>query len=286
MGPKGRGKGKNFTSSELDTMLIVVEKLLPMGGDHWDQVTMEYNKKVSADRIRNAESLRKKFKTLRNVKKPDCPIEVKRAKRAQYSIEAKMGIETLESGDENDEDGKMTEESSSEDDGDGGANVEVCTTNDDEGQPPPAKESKPPPNPKTQSAALNRVGYTSSEILEMGRSTSSMSPTLSNASSPSSSTKRSIDNVLQDLSSMSTRQEPEGFMSYTEMMMLQRQDDARREERAEELRRERDAIRRQEAREAEERQERRDERREEAAAKRDAIQMQMMMTFIASMKEK
>jgi hypothetical protein len=92
MGPKGRGKGKNFTSSELDTMLIVVEKLLPMGGDHWDQVTMEYNKKVSADRIRNAESLRKKFKTLRNVKKPtgdpDCPIEVKRAKRAQYSIEA------------------------------------------------------------------------------------------------------------------------------------------------------------------------------------------------------
>jgi hypothetical protein len=235
MAPKSKGKGKNFTSSELDAMLTVVEELLPLGGDHWEHVALEYNKKVSADRVRNAESLRKKFKTLRNVKKPtgdpDCPIEVKRAKRAQYSIEAKMGVETFESGEDDElediiEDGNINisdEESSSDEGGDGGG-----AGDDDDGEPP-AKKAKPP-KPKPQSAAVNRVGKSTTELLDMSRSMSSSSPTPSTTSSHSGAAKKTIDKMLQDLSSSSassSRPEEEGFMSYTDIMMWQRQDDAR-----------------------------------------------------------
>jgi hypothetical protein len=311
MGPKSKGKvtkGKNFTASELNAMLTLVEEFLPLGSDHWENVAFEYNKKVSSDRVRNADSLRKKFKVLRNVKKPtgdpDCPIEVKRAKRAQYAIEAKMGVENFDSDNNNDANSNDDNDSDTEapynfggdnnteydafgegnqDNVDGDV-VEFNDADAEDTPQPPARGR--PPRPPPQSAAANRVGYTTAELAAMSRSRSNTpSPTGSSmTSSASTAAKRSIDTMLYDMSSAaSSSSSQDGYMSYlTNIMMWQRQEDAKRDERENERREEREAIRREEARCAEERQ----DRREEAAAKREAAHMQMMMAFIASMKEK
>jgi hypothetical protein len=75
---------KTFQAVEVDLLLTLVESLLPKGGDDWERLTMEFNRKVGL-RSREMESLRTKFKSLKNKKKPtgDCPEEVRRAKHVQ-----------------------------------------------------------------------------------------------------------------------------------------------------------------------------------------------------------
>lgn len=106
-GKKKGGRWANFSSGELDIMLNLVDEQLPMGGDQWEYLTLEFNKKVATDRFRDMESLRKKFKNLKNKRKPtrdpDCPQEVKRAKRADRRIQERMSVENMGSSSEDEE---------------------------------------------------------------------------------------------------------------------------------------------------------------------------------------
>ena len=82
-------------------LLKDIEENLPCGGNEWEAVAMRFNRSLpNGVASRDADSLKAKFKSLRNVKKPtgdpSCPEEVKRAKRAQYSIEARMGVSNMD----------------------------------------------------------------------------------------------------------------------------------------------------------------------------------------------
>mmetsp|Transcript_17370 Transcript_17370/g.25903 ORF Transcript_17370/g.25903 Transcript_17370/m.25903 type:complete len:83 (+) Transcript_17370:188-436(+) len=69
--PKKReGRGRTYTHLELDTLLSLVEERLPLGMDGWEDLTLEYNRQLPLELSRDMESLRNKFKGLRNKKKP------------------------------------------------------------------------------------------------------------------------------------------------------------------------------------------------------------------------
>ena len=58
MGPKKGGRGMTFQSAELNALLTLLEERLPIGGDQWDNLTLEYNRGVGRDRARDMDSLR------------------------------------------------------------------------------------------------------------------------------------------------------------------------------------------------------------------------------------
>lgn len=67
----------------------------------WDRVGTEYNaKRPRGSAYRDSESLRNKFRTLKNSKKPTgdprCPENVKRAKRIQRDIDNEVGATTID----------------------------------------------------------------------------------------------------------------------------------------------------------------------------------------------
>mmetsp|Transcript_17369 Transcript_17369/g.25901 ORF Transcript_17369/g.25901 Transcript_17369/m.25901 type:complete len:246 (+) Transcript_17369:309-1046(+) len=68
--------------------------------DGWEDLTLEYNRQLPLELSRDMESLRNKFKGLRNKKKstgdPTCPPEVVRAKRAQREIEKRQSVEEFD----------------------------------------------------------------------------------------------------------------------------------------------------------------------------------------------
>jgi hypothetical protein len=89
----------NFSSLELDILLNLIEKRLPFGQEHYEELALEFNRKMRQlnpnSTPRSGESLRNKFKSLRSKAKPtdpSCPPEVVRAKRAHKRIEEKMGV--------------------------------------------------------------------------------------------------------------------------------------------------------------------------------------------------
>lgn len=95
---------KNFSAKELDLLLTLVEDKLPYGQEEWENLALEYNRLLQQQTnnpyTRNAESLRTKFKHLKNKQKPtgdpNCPIEVIRAKRAYKNIERRMDTTYLD----------------------------------------------------------------------------------------------------------------------------------------------------------------------------------------------
>ena len=105
----GAGSGKNFTKYETKRMLEKVREHLPMGQMQWQTTTDAYNEGVGPDRLRDFESLRNKFKKLKNFPKPTgdptCPSPVKAAKRIQREIEARAAVTELGSEDEDADDG-------------------------------------------------------------------------------------------------------------------------------------------------------------------------------------
>lgn len=254
------------------------------------------------------DSLRTKYKTLRNSKKPtgdpDCPIEVKRAKRAERDIQNKMGVEDFDDdshqsdddeddlSDDNDDDGIIEAN-----EGSGGGGAAASEDDDEEVEPSYSLDftqatSVPSSRPPTGSAKKKkkltiavptagtlRTGLTPVELKELANSLRSQSPV-----SASSATKRSIDTMLGELSSGSKNESSNAMAEY---MMFQRMEDSKREEREyaralreRELREEREDRRREEQRLAEEREIRRDE----ANRQRDENNMKMMMAFISAMK--
>jgi len=80
-------------------MLDIVERHLPLGSDHWDAVQVDYNTTSPARQdwvARDVDSIRRKFKSLRNHRKPtgdpECPPTVVRAKRLNRMIKGRMAV--------------------------------------------------------------------------------------------------------------------------------------------------------------------------------------------------
>ncbi|KAE8904268.1 hypothetical protein PF003_g11908 [Phytophthora fragariae] len=72
MGPTPRKKkGKNYTLSELNRMLDLVERMLPFGSEQWENLAACYNTHIpSGHAERDGDSLSRKFKKLYKVPKP------------------------------------------------------------------------------------------------------------------------------------------------------------------------------------------------------------------------
>jgi hypothetical protein len=112
---KGAG-GSHYSSEEVSMMLDIVARILPSGEYMWERVSVEYNaKRPRGSAYRDVESLRNKFKTLKNCKKPTgdpkCPENVKRAKRIQKEIDNEVGATLID--DDSSESGRDSESSES-----------------------------------------------------------------------------------------------------------------------------------------------------------------------------
>lgn len=131
-------KAQTYSVAEVNTLLELVETMLPIGQNEWESVVVLFNRSmynlVGTNAVpRDYESLRNKFKSLRNNKKPTgdptCPPEVRRAKRAQREMEKRMSVADLDDDAADEEDGEEEEEEEGEDEdededeqGDGAAN--------------------------------------------------------------------------------------------------------------------------------------------------------------------
>ncbi|KAE8908733.1 hypothetical protein PF005_g20465 [Phytophthora fragariae] len=95
------GRGKGFTTRQVDRMLAFVETFLPLGTAQCDGVQYAFNRNIPAEwPQRDPESLRRKFFALKNTRKPTgdatCPPEVRRAKAIYRDIEGKCSVVELE----------------------------------------------------------------------------------------------------------------------------------------------------------------------------------------------
>jgi hypothetical protein len=95
-------RGRNYTNIETNIMLDIVGDILPHGQEMWLRVQEKYNADIPSDQgfpARDSDSLKNKFKQLRNMSKPtgdpDCPPTVIRAKRISRDIENEMAVTNL-----------------------------------------------------------------------------------------------------------------------------------------------------------------------------------------------
>ncbi len=98
-----RGRGQTFNAESVTRLLDLSEEILPGGPNEWCQVAAAFNlNRPPLVVSRDEDSLRNKFKALKNVRKPTgdptCPPDVRRAKRIQKLIEAKVGVAGLDDG--------------------------------------------------------------------------------------------------------------------------------------------------------------------------------------------
>ena len=82
--PPSNIRGKSYSDYETNLMLDIVEEILPHGQEMWVRCAESYQSRVETGyEVRDADSLRAKFKALRLVKKPTgdphCPPNVIRA---------------------------------------------------------------------------------------------------------------------------------------------------------------------------------------------------------------
>ena len=87
----------------MDRLLNIVNELLPRGDNEWQLVTDQYNLNRPREfPEREKDSIRNKFKALKNVKKPTgdptIPASVRRAKQIQRRIEDRISVETADDG--------------------------------------------------------------------------------------------------------------------------------------------------------------------------------------------
>jgi len=95
-------RGANFSSEELDSLLELIEEVLPISATQWESVA-DLHRTRYPDAARTVDSIRRKFKQLHNKKiptgNPICPPAVRWAKRLRTAI-----IELMDSSDINGED--------------------------------------------------------------------------------------------------------------------------------------------------------------------------------------
>ena len=99
-------RGRGFTEAEVDGLLDVIEELLPIGPNDWDRVT-ERHCTYYPGLGRTRESLKRKFASLYNHKKPTgdptCPATVRRAKRVWERIKEEMDVSEGEQSNDDDD---------------------------------------------------------------------------------------------------------------------------------------------------------------------------------------
>ena len=103
-------RGRGFTEAEVDGLLDVIEDLLPISPNDWDRVA-ERHCTYYPGLGRTRESLKRKFASLYNHKKPTgdptCPATVHRAKQVWERIKEEMDVSEGERS--NDEDDTQNE---------------------------------------------------------------------------------------------------------------------------------------------------------------------------------
>ena len=96
-GGPGRVRGRNFTEGETWYLLDIISAVEPAGQHDWDRVTEAYNEHFNdPERMRDRESLKRRFGALHGRKiptgDPDCPKEVKAAKRILIEIQQRCDV--------------------------------------------------------------------------------------------------------------------------------------------------------------------------------------------------
>ena len=96
-GARGRGGSPAYSETELLNLLSIIERIIPVSGEEWDQVEVHHNILYP---VRKAEGLRRKFQELYRKKKstgdPDCPLSVKRAKLLRRAIIERCEVDDAE----------------------------------------------------------------------------------------------------------------------------------------------------------------------------------------------
>ncbi|KAG9408340.1 hypothetical protein AC1031_021581 [Aphanomyces cochlioides] len=89
-----KGRGKGWCSVSVHLLLDQIEQILPAGQLEWAKVEEAYNRAASQFPSRDVDALKRKFALLKNHPKktgePDCPSDVRRAKRLFTDIENRM----------------------------------------------------------------------------------------------------------------------------------------------------------------------------------------------------
>jgi len=68
--PSSRIRGRKYSTANVDFLLSLIEEILPVGANLWDDVANRYNEHFGEGNERDKEDLRNKFKKLRLVRKP------------------------------------------------------------------------------------------------------------------------------------------------------------------------------------------------------------------------
>ena len=80
-------------------LLDLIEEILPIGQPQWDDVASRYAAQFPREGGRNADALRKVFKRLSSSTKPtgdpNCPLDIKRAKRINRMIVERSHLHTM-----------------------------------------------------------------------------------------------------------------------------------------------------------------------------------------------
>ena len=88
-----RGGRRNYSKPELMNFLGIMNVLMPIGGDEWNEVLDRHSVRYPG---REVESLRRKFSQLHRKSNPTgdpvCPTEIKLAKRVKYKISSRADI--------------------------------------------------------------------------------------------------------------------------------------------------------------------------------------------------
>ncbi|KAI6249833.1 hypothetical protein HI914_01810 [Erysiphe necator] len=96
------GKGALWRDVEVDSLLDIVAKYLPLEREDWTQCESAYNQEKDATRKRSAKSMKRKFSVLKNIDKPTgnvtLPPRIRRAKQIQEELEKKSSSVNEEDG--------------------------------------------------------------------------------------------------------------------------------------------------------------------------------------------
>jgi hypothetical protein len=88
-------RGKSFSKAELESLLEIIEEALPIGMNEWEAVVERHLTRYP-DGERTRESIKRKFSSLDNSKKPTgdptCPPIVRTAKRIYNKIKERMDV--------------------------------------------------------------------------------------------------------------------------------------------------------------------------------------------------
>ena len=93
---KSKATGQRFTQAETNTLLDLIEDMMPMGPEQWESIRDQFNE-AHPKPGREAEGLKKRFATLwkKNTPtgNPHCPPEVRRAKQLKMSTHYRICFE-------------------------------------------------------------------------------------------------------------------------------------------------------------------------------------------------